>query len=342
MLFVDILTLYFIYEARKEIDILKMVKVLCFMLIATGLTCQLGKGFNRFFRINQSYSYNNFLKLYGMTENPNIYGYGVVIAISALLALFFFEKINIVEFLLYFVPCFILGYFTISRNYLISVAAALAVFGVCYLVKKKIKALEILVPLCAIVCAIMLLFSGYTELYFDRGFVDYEFDSLDKLNQLTPEEYKLIFAGKMESNPGRLGIWKNYLLCILQSPLYVIFGVGSSAVQVGCIHAHNVYLYWFYRFGLVGLFLLGLIFYFMLKKDNVFSKQNKSLLWILFVFVVPSLVSWLFDTCDFVNVFLILAIIFFFKFKDWKNSEQKQIVQAHKIEMMNMLLKRPF
>ena len=334
---IDVLILYIAYEYRDKINIFKIIKVFAVALILSGII-SLIIGADARFGLYELLSRSGYVKNYGITENANIYGMGMIIAISALLVGFYFDKYSMPVMLSYFIPCFILGFLTISRNFIVSVGVALCVFGLCYLKKHRAKSLKLLLSMCVIVCAIMLIFEQQTLIYFKRGLVNHEVTALTKFEGLMPEDYELIFAGLIKSNPGRLGIWKNYFKCVFRSPFYVFFGVGVAAVRVGQTHAHNGYIYWFYRFGLVGLAILGCLLFLMLKKSKVLTKQNKSLIPFIFVFVLPICIMMLFDICYIINSAVIFIVLALNELKTLKN-EKQSLSDNQKME--EMLLKKP-
>lgn len=332
----DIFILYFTFLARKEIDVLKIVRIFVAAIIITGVICYVSSLLPRFEEFHSWYIKKGLLKNWGMTENPNHYAGAVLIAISSVLALFFFNKIELPEFVISFVMLYVCGYLTISRNFLLSVAVALVVFGICYLVRHGFKALELLIPLCAIVCAVCLLFEGQTFRYFDRINNFYELDSLDQLEGLSEEEYRLIFAGLMDFNPGRFGIWKIYFKRIFSSPIFTLFGLGVSAVRLGRIHPHNAYIQWLYKLGIVGMAIVCLLIFMMVREEKTKNKKNKIYYFLIAIF--PVLFMLIFDIWNIVNIATIIFLLSFMSCAEWESSKFENETQT---KMIKSLLKKP-
>lgn len=333
----DIFILYFTFLARKEIDVLKITRIFIGAIIVTGVICLISKFGMRFDKYNEWYTRTGYLKVWGMTENPNHYAGAVLIAISSLLALFFFEKINLPEFVITFVLLFIFGYLTISRNFLMAVLVALIIFGICYIIKYKFKAFEVLVPLCAIVCSICLLFSDQTSMYLHRVVHSYDAEGLEK----APEyDYDLIFAGLIDFNPGRIALWKVYLKRIFQTPIFTLFGLGVTAIRLGRVHPHNAYIQWLYKLGIVGLIIVAILFYLMIREgitENHHKNRNK--LFYTAIAILPLLFMLLFDVWNLVNVATIIFLLSFVSCSEWK--ENSKFENEEQTKMIKGLLKKP-
>ena len=320
------LILFFIYEERANINVVKLVKVYASFVILTGLLCVIGYGINRFDSFNELYFFRGLLKNFGMTENPNIYAMAVVIAISSILVLFYFEKISLPTMVFFILTNFLLGYLTVARNFLLTIFVVIVCFSICYFIKNGLKSLEVLLPMGAIVCLICLIFSGQTELFLNRVSLTREIE-LDGTEQMEGVGNHLedVFAGRILFNPGRINLWKLYFKRIFQSPLYAIFGLGVSAVKIGQMHAHNAYVYYLYKLGIVGILICCYLFYTIIKSCIHKTKDNKKYdLPFFAIQVLPFLVMMFFDNWDLINVFVCITLIMLYSINKWKSDEQKK------------------
>lgn len=71
---------------------------------------------------------------------------------------------------------------------------------------------------------------------------------------------------------GRLDLWKDYVIYIFKNIRVFCFGVGFNALALNVKAAHNTYIDFVYRFGMVGTVLW--IIYFVMSYRTVYKKQN--------------------------------------------------------------------
>lgn len=125
---------------------------------------------------------------------------------------------------------------------------------------------------------------------------------------------------------GRDDIWVEYLKKIVKNPITFLFGYGLVAEEVFVPAqqitraSHNLYLFLFYRFGLVGIIALGIIIFMFIKylnKDRPKFISCIPLIW----YLTESLFDNTFKPYNF--VFLLLA--FMIMFMDVKDKQKEQI-----------------
>ena len=125
---------------------------------------------------------------------------------------------------------------------------------------------------------------------------------------------------------GRDDIWVEYLKKIVKNPITFLFGYGLVAEEVFVPAqqitraSHNLYLFLFYRFGLVGIIALGIIIFMFIKylnKDRPKFISCIPLIW----YLTESLFDNTFKPYNF--VFLLLAfMIMFMDVKDKQKEKQ--------------------
>ena len=80
------------------------------------------------------------------------------------------------------------------------------------------------------------------------------------------------FSESGDLTTGRLELWKDYLIYIFKSPYILFFGEGFNAVALNVKAAHNSYIDFVYRFGIIGSVLW--LIYFVMSYRTVYKKQQ--------------------------------------------------------------------
>ena len=115
---------------------------------------------------------------------------------------------------------------------------------------------------------------------------------------------------------GRDVIWEYYWIECVKNPITILFGNGLLSQEVvvtphgGPVTSHSLYLFLFYRFGVIGCLALAVGFYFIIKdltKNKTKFAYSLPLIW----FLLESLVE---NTFFSFNItFLPLALLFMFE-----------------------------
>ena len=129
---------------------------------------------------------------------------------------------------------------------------------------------------------------------------------------------------------GRSAIWQQYVNAVLESPLKLLFGYGLFSQEQLLIGPHNFYIFILYRFGLIGILMIGCLIYAYYKalRNKLNFSIRKSL--IFFTFLVIGLQESCIDERFY---FFIIGIALIFV-KDKKPIEQESI-EIEKIEEEN-------
>lgn len=341
----DIMIVYFVFEAREEINLVRLVKVFAGFVVVTGIICYISKYGKTLQEENITFVQLGVWKLFGLTENPNAYGFAVIFSMIALMWLFFLQKIDQADFVLLFIPNFVCGYLTVSRNFALTAIIALVLFGLCYLAKYKLQALELLLPLCAICLTVCLIFEAQTLFYigkyeWTKNIIDSSSTSVFSSYSLTYEDLLLYFQGKLGRDIGRIGIWQVYLIRIFSSPAFIWFGLGASSIWLG-IFPHSTIIMLLYKFGIVGIVLVSLCTSMMIKEGNkgLAKTQPVNILYYLLIAIVPCLVMFIFDWWPVLSVGVIFMILETSCFR--KLAVQIKSDLAEREAMQKMLIKKP-
>ena len=170
----------------------------------------------------------------------------------------------------------VVGFLTFSKSYVI----LLALIFIIFIFKNLLHPFRTLLVISAVLCGLALLdnLSGLKIL----ALVNARFSSANNVNDLTT---------------GRLDLWLKYTEYIFNNFRYLIFGGGFNTLSLGKA-AHNTYIEYLYRFGLLGVALW--IAYFLNCKKEIGRNKNKNL---KKSFLAPVLVF-------FVGIFFLSAFYF--------------------------------
>ena len=283
---------YLLLKNKKELDIKQIINYSVLGLIVSVFFSVVLYFNNIYGSFYEFYYTDGILKVQGLFVNPN---YLMMFAcfLSAYLKAEFVrhgKSTTLIQWLF----VFIIGYTTISRNFLFcEIAIFLFLLISCY-VKKNKFGLKNLLVIFVFSLAIMLILFDYSKTYYLR--LKYFIKSTLSGENSTP------IAEDTIADPGRILIWKRYLKSYFDSIKSILFGYGISAPLL-MIKTHNTYIYGFWLIGIVGMALLS----FLMIKIMFFDNKNKnSSFWsVLISFLVLS-----FFESNFLNiVFLIMFAI---------------------------------
>jgi len=283
--------LYVMFEIRDELNITQMMNYMLFGFILSNCLSLFGS-------ILPNYGYSCMLsgRYQAFSVNPNYLGMR-----AAFISIFYFaitikNKKSILPFVFIYLFSLAVILATQSKTSLVLMALFTIIFIIIYLkkdFKKNIKYVLIFLLIAIILC-----------------FVFYKF-TIQLINRFIPDKTNLLHS----LLTGRDEIWLMYWNDCVKNPITILFGNGLISQEAFIPSqnitrtSHSLYLFLFYRFGIIGCIALGLGFYFIIKK---LSKNKASfisslpLLW----FLLESLVDNTF-LC-FNLTFLPLALLFMF------------------------------
>ena len=185
----------------------------------------------------------------GLTYDPNFFT--VVNCILIAVLLFTSERFTL-KTLIQLLFLVVTGFMTFSKSYLLLIAF---IVGVYVLKRSRYVGRNLVLFTGAII--IFILIENLTEL-------DLISVSLGRLESSTD-------SGDLTT--GRLGLWKEYIIYIIKNPHVLYFGKGFNALALDIKAAHNTYIDFVYKFGLVGSALW--LTYFIMSYCTVCKKQTE-------------------------------------------------------------------
>lgn len=328
------ITMYFIYEKRNEIDFAITAKTFVYSVVC-GAICGLFISYSPRVGIVERELINGILRFFAVFFHPNIFSDYAVMAISVLLVLKHLNKIEIPEFLALFITVFVFGFMTLSRAFIMIFAAVFAIFAILELKKNGRSELKFLLNLAAIVLAIMLLMEDRTYAYIVRVYSNLDTVGLEKVDSFTLKDgwWVWVLNGVVKYDPGRIGLWELYIKRIFETVKSVFFGYGISAPNIGQMHSHNILLGFTYTNGIIGMLLMALFVVSMTNKKAIKTIKEHSAAW-LFVaayFMVMLLNNNNFGTA--MSSLIMLCFVFCFKSgkpKPIKTEREKMIEMFYK------------
>ena len=164
----------------------------------------------------------------------------------------------------------ILGVLTLSKAFLLMIAFVVIYAVICMIVKFKKRAIIPFFVTCGICVFLIVVGWSYISSIIDRFFITYSDASL----------FSMITSGRME-------IWNTYRAHIKSSLKNTFIGVGLFANDLYNQLPHSIPLFLLYRFGVVGIVLIGVLvasYIFESKSKLKFTLFNCLLLivWLLF------------------------------------------------------------
>lgn len=226
-------------------------------------------------------------------------------------------KKEIIYYSLMYLVNLAVGFLTLSKAFMVVFAFEVGIVLLYYAVKHKKKAFKLIGIVAGLLILFCLIFRQRLDTILERFFV-YNYDTI--LGMLTT---------------GRSAIWQKYTNAVLETPAKLLFGFGLFSQDQLLIGPHNFYIFLLYRFGIIGIFLLGLLVYCYIK--TIKDKPNFSirLSLIFFTFLVIGLQEACMDERFF---FLVIGIMLMFvgdkgtKIKDLKQeqADKEKVVQEQK------------
>lgn len=269
-----ITALYFIYFAftyRRTLDFQKWFNYLMYgILISAALS-----GLILFFESTGiSPIGSSFTRVKLLTKNENSLAIYCSLSLSYFVYAILNKKGKLVQNIIFAIFSMMFGISTMSKTFLF-ICIVIILYLFLFLIKKyKLSSIKIILAISAVIGIICFIFRDTLSTTYDRLFFVYKRDSW--FNNLTT---------------GRYDIWMEYKDAIISSIPKLLFGVGFFNKRLIAIGPHSLPIHIIYRMGLVGVVLLGFLFYSYYKAlGTKTQKQSKSFLPI-FVLILISLVE---------------------------------------------------
>lgn len=267
--------IYLAYEYRAELSLKQIVLALALGIIVSSLFF-----LTKFTSLRMKeliptvYPIANckFARFSALAFHPNSFGIVCLITMSFLMAVLYKKQINLFYFLILFTLLFVLGYLSLSRDFIIAFAILFIIFVFLYLIKNRKKAFKpvgllSLVIVCVCACCFL-----PTKIYLIRFNIlpntfnetQVIYPSTDSFIEIGTEEknekwWSKVYNGEIRYDPGRVVLWKLYLKNWSGSLKSIFFGRGISANLIGQMAAHNSYIQSLWNHGILGWILLLLI-----------------------------------------------------------------------------------
>ena len=320
--------IYVAYQKRENISLTRLAIFYSLGLIFSGALSYLRPLSSRLIGFMPYYIESQYVKFVGFSWHPNNYALFDIICLGSLLFLKYKNKISSLYFFLLFIPLFMFGFMTISRNFILSLGVALVLFVVLYIIKYKKESLKFLsiglaVGVLVLAC-LNLEFRIYLvrfnvasdqiiQEYVDNTKIDENIyppkpeEPSSDLEYQSDEWWDAVYRGEIHYDPGRQGIWDSYLRNWSSSPMTILFGRGLGVPAIGQMAAHNLFIQNLWNYGIIGCFLfLGVFVSFI---DFKKLRGNVLNLISLLTFALPYYTLGLFESMNFILPFYILFIL---------------------------------
>lgn len=287
--FFSIIFLFFIYKNQVKFINLFRIFVVGFLASSViGLFCLVSPFMNEYLEFLYR---GNLLRYAGTFIHPNRLALISILLISCELCLYLSKKIKIPEFVISFSLIFASGYSTLSRNFLYNFFIAFILFVIATIVKERKNFYKKSLIVLGISIFVGLIFFNYSKIYIsDLGISDLFFGYGNSIEN----DYEDLLNG---GDPGRAGLFKVYFLDYISSALVILFGRGmaqESILKTG-LSSHNTYLQTIWKIGIVGVILLCLIVFVLIKMytgNKVKSFIKSAIKDVLsYVLLIPPLIS---------------------------------------------------
>lgn len=272
-LIVALFVIYLLFTYRDRFKIGKCADFIVCGILATACISLLTMLFD-----------GSFIKLFGgsgdikrlrlLTSNENSLSIYCSLSLSIFVSNLINGKGNIYKNIVFSVVVIAFGLSTLSKCFLVVCIFVVFYLFMMLIAKYKLKSLNFIIPALVILGIISFAMFSKVSTIFERIF-EHAGKKLT-LNELTT---------------GRAGLWTMYLNEITSSIQNMLIGVGFFNVRVIRRGPHNLLIHLFYRMGLIGLLMLGILTYYYYKSSDKSMKITfKNCLPIL-VFLMISMVE---------------------------------------------------
>lgn len=342
----DFVVLYLAFEMRSQIKFPHLIQIFCFGIIISSFMSLMQPISNRLQQIMVEVPpVDNYTRFAGLTTHPNQFAIFAFIALSLLLFLKYHNKISHINFYLLFAGVFTFGYLATSKGFVIAFILTFVIFGLMLIIKNKKRSLKTLSILVCVIITIGAIFTTATEITFSR--VNNLFENVasnDKSEQFiqkvesnietyidvkecpkfSKEWWDGVYNGEIKYDPGRVGIWKEYINDWSSSVSSILFGRGFSRAYIGTMAPHNLYLLVLWRDGIIGVAIQCCILLLFINFKKV--KEIKKYLSTLIV-LVPYSFSCFFEL-GFMFFYLLFMLCCVYCFNKDKQSDSVLVVTS--------------
>ena len=247
-----ILVFYLISRYPKEFRIKFNVNVLALsMLLSCGYF--LTYFVSDYLQSVITFSYSDeILRFQALLLNPNVLAMPCTICLSILTYFILSKRFSWVEGMS-FVIFLILGLSTFSKNFLALAMIMFFIIVVYLLIKFPFKGVCFLTGI-SILVILLVAFKQDLILHYVGRFIN-----IEEFAEMNREE----ILDKFTTH--RYGLWVTYLEYLFEYPFVLLFGAGMGAKRLVGDSVHNIYIALLYHLGIVGVLLLGVVVFHMVK-----------------------------------------------------------------------------
>lgn len=312
---------YLVYAWRDQFNFGRVLRVVSIGLIISGvlgLLYYVSPWLRSLFVLEPAENGNSeyvnvYYRYQGLTCHSTQYaGLGATLLCALLLAKYK-KQINDYWFYGLFVPIYIFTYQSLTRTFLLVIVIALMVFAVFCVLRDRKQAWRTLVPLAGVLVAVSVVFFTATLGFWERIFHD---DAMVNdywgVKKFTEADWEAIKQGDgtYARKLGRADMWPLYWQDFTQSITNLLFGRGVGHFLFAGYTPHNWYIYFPWRYGLVGVVLFGVMMGLMFNWRLVRQKRYWQRVVPLLILLLPMLVQAVFDDNGFwAQLTIILAIM---------------------------------
>ena len=302
--------IYFIYIYHKEIDIARCFNYLLFGMVVTAGLSYLSLDYPNF-ALNVSYYDGKYNRLVMLTMHMNFLMMLCLFEIAYSIYSLFHKKRHPLLDTFAIIVSVIIGFCTLSKAFVIVLIGFFIYTIICLIIKFKLKSIIFIAIVSLFTFGICKIFDSYLTDIYSRFFVYFE----DKT-----------FMHKITT--GRSEIWAAYMDEIFSSPQKAMFGVGLFTSDLQEAGPHNSWIFLLYRFGMVGVILIGVLIasYIMNGKPWFKIRFNNCLM--VFTWFVLSLEEVVFS--DKFLIFLLFGLIIMFKEQADPEGYRKVVEESNK------------
>lgn len=272
-LIVALFVIYLVFTYRDRFKIGKCAEFIVWGILATACISLLTMLFD-----------GSLVKLFGgsgdikrlrlLMSNENSLSIYCSLSLSIFVSNIINGKGNLVKNIIFSVVVMLFGLSTLSKCFLIVCVFIVLYLFVMLIAKYKLKSLNFILPILLVLSLISLAMFSKISTIFER-FFEHAGKHLT-LNELTT---------------GRASLWTMYLNEITSSISNMLIGVGFFNKRIIRRGPHNLLIHLFYRMGLVGLLMLGILAYYYYKSSDKNTKLTFKNCLPLLVFLMISMVE---------------------------------------------------
>lgn len=284
---------YFVYVYHKEIKISKCFNYLLIGMVVTAGLSTLSTLFPNFAQV-VSYYDGTYPRLQMFTMHMNFLSMLCLFEIAYTIYSLFHKKRHWALDVFALIVSTVLGLLTLSKAFVIIVIGFVIYSIICLIIRFKHRSIIFIGIVIALLTGVSFMFKPYLEDIYSRFFIYFENDTF--FSQITT---------------GRSEIWACYLEEVFSTPQKAMFGVGLFTTDMQVAGPHNSAIFLLYRFGMVGVILIGVLIasYIMGGKPWFKIRFNNCLMCLTWLFLSLEEVV----ISDKFLIFLLFGLIIMFK-----------------------------